>query len=154
MIWQPPGTSAGLEFEPAAYDAGLIVARTRPAELPGYREGNFVIQDPAQALLVQFVDPPPEATVYDACAAPGGKSIALGRRTARVVSGDVSPLRVRRLRDNVRRAGTGREYVIVADARQPPLRPLDIVLLDAPLLRVPAPLLATPMPGGEYRRRR
>ena len=123
---------AGLEFEPAAYDAGLIVDRSRPAELPGYREGNFVIQDPAQALLVQFVDPPPDATIYDACAAPGGKSIALGRRAARVVSGDISPLRVRRLRDNVRRAGTGREHVIVADGRQPPVRPLDIVLLDAP----------------------
>ncbi len=126
--------TAGLEFEPAPYDAGLVVTRSRPAELPGYREGNFVIQDPAQALLVQFVDPPPGATVYDACAAPGGKTIALGRRAARVVSGDINPLRVRRLRDNVRRAGTGREHVIVADARQPPVRPLDIVLLDAPCL--------------------
>ena len=123
---------AGLDFEPAPYDAGLVVAQTRPAELPGYREGNFLIQDPAQALLVRFVDPPPEATIYDACAAPGGKSIALGRRAARVVSGDISLLRVRRLRDNVRRAGTRREHVIVADARQPPVRPLDIVLLDAP----------------------
>jgi 16S rRNA (cytosine967-C5)-methyltransferase len=123
---------AGLEFETAAYDAGLIVNQTRPAELPGYRDGNFVIQDPAQALLVQFVNPPPEATVYDACAAPGGKSIVLGRRAGRVISGDVSRLRVRRLRDNLRRAGSGREHVIVADARQPPLRPLDIVLLDAP----------------------
>jgi 16S rRNA (cytosine967-C5)-methyltransferase len=123
---------AGLEFETAPYEAGLILNLTRPAELPGYRDGNFVIQDPAQALLVQFVDPPPEATVYDACAAPGGKSIALGRRAGRVISGDVSRLRVRRLKDNLRRAGSGREHVIVADARQPPLRPLDIVLLDAP----------------------
>jgi len=123
---------AGLEFEPAAYDAGLVVSRTRPAELPGYREGNFIIQDPAQALLVRFVDPPSDATIYDACAAPGGKSIAFGRQAARVVSADISPLRVRRLRDNLRRAGTGREHVIVADARQPPVRPLDIVVLDAP----------------------
>jgi len=123
---------AGLEFETAGYDAGLIVNRTRPAELPGYRDGSFVIQDPAQALLVQFVDPPPDATIYDACAAPGGKSIVLGRRAGRVISGDVSRLRVRRLRDNLRRAGSSREHVIVADARQPPLRPLDIVLLDAP----------------------
>jgi len=125
-------TSAGLEFEPAAYNAGLVVTPTRPAELPGYREGNFVIQDPAQALLVRFVAPPPDATIFDACAAPGGKSIGLGRQAARVVSGDISPLRVRRLRENLRRAGTGREHVIVADARQPPVRPLDIVLLDAP----------------------
>jgi 16S rRNA (cytosine967-C5)-methyltransferase len=126
--------TAGLEYERAPYDAGLVVTRSRPAELPGYREGNFVIQDPAQALLGQFVDPPPDVTVYDACAAPGGKSIALGRRAARVVSGDINRLRVRRLRDNVQRAGTGHEHVIVADARQPPVRPLNIVLIDAPCL--------------------
>jgi len=127
-------STAGLEFERAPYEAGLVVTRSRPAELPGYREGNFVIQDPAQALLVQFVDPPPSTTVYDACSAPGGKTFALGRRAARVVSGDINPLRVRRLRDNVRRAGAGREHVIVADARQPPVPPLDIVLIDAPCL--------------------
>jgi 16S rRNA (cytosine967-C5)-methyltransferase len=127
-------TGRSLEHERAPYDAGLVVTRSRPAELPGYREGNFVIQDPAQALLVQFVDPPPDVTVYDACAAPGGKSIALGRRAARVVSGDINRLRVRRLRDNVQRAGTGHEHVIVADARQPPVRPLNIVLIDAPCL--------------------
>jgi 16S rRNA (cytosine967-C5)-methyltransferase len=126
--------AAGMSFQRAPYDAGLIASQSRPAELPGYRDGNFTIQDPAQGLLVRYIDPPAGATCYDACAAPGGKTIALGRRAGLVISGDVQPLRARRLADNLRRAGSGREHVIVADARRPPVRPVDIVLLDAPCL--------------------
>jgi 16S rRNA (cytosine967-C5)-methyltransferase len=51
-----------------------------------------------------------------------------------VVAGDVSRSRVRRLVENLARAGSGREFPIVADARQPPLRQVDAVLLDAPCL--------------------
>jgi 16S rRNA (cytosine967-C5)-methyltransferase len=126
--------AAGLKFQPAPYQAGLIPELTRPAELPGYREGHFIIQDPAQALLSRYIDPPQSAQLYDACAAPGGKTISLGRKVGRVVAGEIDRLRARRLFDNVSRAGSGREHVIVADARRPPVRPLDIVLLDAPCL--------------------
>ena len=35
------------------------------------REGAFIVQDPAQALLAWYADLPPDATLYDACAAPG-----------------------------------------------------------------------------------
>jgi len=126
--------NAGLEFEPAAHDAGLIPRLSRPAELPGYREGHFIIQDPAQALLAGFIDPSPDAIIYDACAAPGGKTITLGRRCGRIVAGEINRLRARRLFENVARAGSGQEHVVVADARQPPVRPVDVVLLDAPCL--------------------
>ncbi len=125
--WQ----AAGIEVERAPYRAGLLPNRTRPAELPGYREGHFIIQDPAQALLARFVNPPPGSTVYDACAAPGGKTIALGR-SSRVVAGDISRSRAWRLAGNLARAGSGREHVVVADALHPPFRSVDIVLLDAP----------------------
>jgi 16S rRNA (cytosine967-C5)-methyltransferase len=74
------------------------------------------------------------AVIYDACAAPGGKTIALGRQAKVVVAGEVSPSRARRLAENVLRAGSGREQVIVADARQPPIREADVVLVDAPCL--------------------
>jgi 16S rRNA (cytosine967-C5)-methyltransferase len=125
---------AGIELEPAPYGAGLILRGVRPTELPGYAEGDFIIQDPAQALLTQFADPPADATLYDACAAPGGKAIALGRRVAGVVAGEIKPLRARRLAENLARAGTGREHVVVADAGHPPVRPAAVVLLDAPCL--------------------
>ncbi|HEX6104977.1 MAG TPA: transcription antitermination factor NusB [Gemmatimonadales bacterium] len=125
---------ADIAVEPAPYGAGLITDRRRPQELPGYREGAFVVQDPAQALLAWYADLPPGATVYDASAAPGGKTIALGRGAARVVAADVSRSRVRRLAENLRRAGSGHEHPVVADVRHAPVRPVEAVLLDAPCL--------------------
>jgi 16S rRNA (cytosine967-C5)-methyltransferase len=123
--------AAGIDTGRAPYGAGIVPDLTRPAELPGYREGHFIIQDPAQALLARFVDPPAGAVLYDACAAPGGKTVALGR-TSRVVAGEINRHRARRLSENLARAGSGREHVVVADARQPPIQTADVVLLDAP----------------------
>ncbi|MGH7509619.1 MAG: 16S rRNA (cytosine(967)-C(5))-methyltransferase RsmB [Gemmatimonadales bacterium] len=124
----------GIEVEPAPHGAGLMTSLSRPAELPGYSAGDFIVQDPAQALLVQFLEVPSGALVYDACAAPGGKAIALGRLAGVVVAGDVSHTRARRLAENLARAGSGREHTVVADGRYPPLRQADVVLLDAPCL--------------------
>lgn len=126
--------AAGLAVTPAPFGAGLILDGVRAAELPGYHEGSFMIQDPAQALLARFVNPPADAILYDACAAPGGKSIGLGRRVAGTVAGEIRRARGRRLAENLARAGSGREHVVIADARRPPVRPVDIVLLDAPCL--------------------
>jgi len=126
--------SAGIAVEPAAYGAGLVTDRRRPEELPGYAEGAFLVQDPAQALLAWYADLPSGATVYDAAASPGGKTLALGREARLVVAGDVSRHRVERLARNLRRAGSGREHPIVADARLPPFRSVGAVLLDAPCL--------------------
>ena len=125
---------AGRRADPAPYGAGVVTDGGRPSDLPGYSAGAFMVQDPAQALLAWFADLPPDAVVYDACAAPGGKSISLGRGTRGVVAADVSRKRVTRLAENLRRAGSGREYAVVADARCAPIRPTDAVLLDAPCL--------------------
>jgi 16S rRNA (cytosine967-C5)-methyltransferase len=127
-------TRAGRRADPAPYGAGIVTDRGRPSALPGYDDGAFVVQDPAQALLAWFADLPPDALVYDACAAPGGKTVALGRGVRGVLAADVSANRVARLAENLRRAGSGREFAVVADARAAPIRPTDAVLLDAPCL--------------------
>lgn len=124
----------GIEVTPAPFGAGLVTDRSRPQDLPGYAQGAFQVQDPAQALLAWYADLAPDATLYDACAAPGGKAITLGRDTARIIAGDASRARIRRLVGNLRRAGSGREFAIVADALAPPVRPVDAVLVDAPCL--------------------
>ena len=126
--------AAGIQVETAPYGAGLVTNLTRPSDLPGFGDGDFIVQDPAQALLVRFADLPAGAVIYDACAAPGGKTIALGRQAKTVVAGEVSPSRAGRLAENVSRAGSGRERVVVADARQPPIRQVQVVLVDAPCL--------------------
>jgi len=70
----------------------------------------------------------------DLCAAPGGKTVSIGRGIRGVVAADLSPRRAARLAENLRRAGSGREHAIIADARHPPIRDAAAVLLDAPCL--------------------
>lgn len=126
--------AAGIACEPAPFGAGLVVEASRPTDLPGYADGDFVVQDPAQALVVRFAAVPAGATVYDACAAPGGKTIALTRTAGRVVAGEAARARVGRLRENLARAAAGPAWPVAADAAHPPVRPVDAVLLDAPCL--------------------
>jgi 16S rRNA (cytosine967-C5)-methyltransferase len=126
--------ASGIDVEEAPRGAGLITKLSRPADLPGFSEGGFIVQDPAQALLTRFVQQPEGALIYDVCAAPGGKTIALGRNARGIIAGEVSPSRARRLRENIERAGSGREWVVVADGRNPPVPRADVVLVDAPCL--------------------
>jgi 16S rRNA (cytosine967-C5)-methyltransferase len=125
---------SGIAVEWAPYHAGMYVDARRPDQLSGFDRGAFLIQDPAQSMVIRFAGLPSGALTYDACAAPGGKTLALGREGVRVVAGDRSRLRVQRIRQNVNRAGSSREFPLVADALHPPLRQVDAVLLDAPCL--------------------
>lgn len=123
----------GYQTEPAPFGQGTLVAARRPDQLDGFERGAFLVQDPAQALVACYAGLT-SGTVYDACAAPGGKALAMAHGGARVIAGDRSRLRLQRIRQNVARAGSGREYPMVADALKPPLRPVEAVLLDAPCL--------------------
>ncbi len=132
--------SAGVETTRAPYDAGLEVQATRPssrvphpASLPGYSEGGFVVQDPAHALIARFAAIPPGDLVYDACAAPGGKAVALEAAGARVLAGDARHERMGRLTDTTRRAGVAIQC-LAANLEAAPLShgSIDAVLVDAP----------------------
>ena len=125
---------SGVASEPAPFDAGLSVDASRPTDLPRFAEGDFIVQDAAQALVVRYAAIPDGAVVFDACAAPGGKAIGLGHTARTVLAADVRRARVRRLRENLARAGSGREFAIVADATRPPCGPVDAALIDAPCL--------------------
>jgi 16S rRNA (cytosine967-C5)-methyltransferase len=92
-----------------------------------------VVQDPAASLVVRYADVPMGATVLDVCAAPGGKALGLAERAAHVAAADLSPRRLARVGENAARLGVAsRVGAVVADARRPPFRPADAVLLDAP----------------------
>ena len=62
---------AGIAVEPAPFGAGLVTDRSRPRSCRGTAKAPSSCRIPAQALLAWFADVAPEATVYDACAAPG-----------------------------------------------------------------------------------
>ena len=92
-----------------------------------------VVQDPAASLVVDYAAVPDGSRVIDLCSAPGGKAIALAERASYLVAADLSLRRLRRVRENVERLGAGdRVGMVVADARTPPFRRADAVLLDAP----------------------
>src|SRR5207247_2420648 len=88
---------------------------------------------PAHALVCRYAAFPPGAMVYDACAAPGGKSVALERGGARLLAGDGRLERVGRLVEPARRAGVAIQ-VAAADLLAAPFRSeaLAAVLVDAP----------------------
>lgn len=125
---------AGIRTFQAPYGAGLVVEESHPERLPGFADGAFFVQDPAQALVVRFAGVPRGGAVYDACAAPGGKAMALSRTAGAVVAADAARRRLPRLRENLRRAAGRGAWPVLADAFHPPVRQVDAVLLDAPCL--------------------
>ena len=72
-------------------------------DVPGYAEGEFIVQDPGTALAVELVDVKPGDVILDACAAPGGKTIQLAWRGAKVTACEVNPKRRRKLEENLKR---------------------------------------------------
>lgn len=122
----------------APFGVGLRVldARARaprPTTLPGFATGAFIVQDAAAALVCYFAAPRAGATVYDACAAPGGKAVTLARAGVRLIAGDSDRERLGRLVETLRRCGA-RVPVVAADLRHAPFEAaaLDMVFVDAP----------------------
>ncbi|MEX2155438.1 MAG: transcription antitermination factor NusB [Gemmatimonadales bacterium] len=129
----------GISTTDAPYGSGLQLTpapRSRlpaPRSLPGFEEGGWLVQDPAHALICRFAEIPTGGRVYDACAAPGGKAVALEAAGVRVVAGDARYERLGRLTDTTRRAGVAIRCM-AADLEAAPIRPasMDAVLVDAP----------------------
>jgi 16S rRNA (cytosine967-C5)-methyltransferase len=102
------------------------------SELGAYRQGLFHIQDPGSTLVTTYAAVPEGARIADVCAAPGGKTIELSRHASVVYASDLSPNRMRRVIDNVRRLELDNVVAYVADAKKPAIRDADVVLVDAP----------------------
>ncbi len=105
---------------------------TRIANVPGYAEGDFWVQNPAAALPAKLLGAGEGRHVLDLCAAPGGKTMQLASAGWRVTAIDSSARRMERLQENLARTRLEAE-TIVADLRQwEPPAPADAILLDAP----------------------
>jgi 16S rRNA (cytosine967-C5)-methyltransferase len=112
-----------------------------------FAEGKFSFQDPVAFWVVSLLDWHPGLSLLDACSAPGGKAaLALelaafrgeSAGDARLVCGDASFSRLRRLDDARTRLGHTGLLPVCLDVSHPPfaapaLRPgFDRILLDAP----------------------
>jgi 16S rRNA (cytosine967-C5)-methyltransferase len=90
------------------------------------------MQDPASTLVAQYACVPTGATVADICSAPGGKAVELSRNAENVFASDMSFSRLQRVIENADRLEIDTLHAYVADARYPAIRPVDLVLVDAP----------------------
>jgi 16S rRNA (cytosine967-C5)-methyltransferase len=87
----------------AAGAAGVIVAAPRPlAELPGFAEGAFAVQDLAAQYAAPLLDVHEGMRILDACAAPGGKTAhILECADVDMLALDVDPARLARVDENI-----------------------------------------------------
>ena len=144
QLQEPPIDLTLREGVDAAVWAGRLEANILPggslrlhgggaiANLPGYAEGAWWVQDSAAALAARLLGDVRGMAVADICAAPGGKAMQLAAMGAKLTAVDLSSQRVARLRQNVERARLPVQ-IVEADARiWRPAEPLDAVLLDAP----------------------
>ena len=100
-------------------------------ELPGFGEGQWWVQDLAASLPARLV-PANAASVLDACAAPGGKTMQLAAAGHSVTALDRSESRLARLSDNLERTGLRAETIVADALLWAPPATYDAVLLDAP----------------------
>ncbi|MFA7172871.1 MAG: transcription antitermination factor NusB [Kiritimatiellia bacterium] len=123
----------------------LVPRGTRVADLPGYAEGEFIVQDPATAAAIELLDLKPGLKVLDACAAPGGKTVQIAWRVgdplitgSKVLALDLHEERIATIRENLQR--TRLEWVEVEQANL--MKPINEIrekhtLFDRILLDVP-----------------
>jgi 16S rRNA (cytosine967-C5)-methyltransferase len=102
------------------------------AEMPGYGEGAWWVQDAAAALPARLLGNVAGSRVADLCAAPGGKTAQLAAAGALVTAVDISASRLKRLAANLARLGLEAEIVTADLMKYEPARLFDAVLLDAP----------------------
>lgn len=105
---------------------------TRVAELAGYAEGDFWVQDAAAAVPARLLHLRPGETAADLCAAPGGKTAQMAATGAQVWAIELRAQRLRRLTENLARLQLPTEILCADAATWQPPAPLDAVLLDAP----------------------
>jgi 16S rRNA (cytosine967-C5)-methyltransferase len=108
------------------------------ADMAGYHQGWFVVQDRTPMRAGVLLDPQPGERVLDLCAAPGGKCTHLAQLVGpegSVVSVDRDEGRLSRLSETVDRLGLGNVATVVADAREADLdldETFSRVMVDVP----------------------
>lgn len=124
----------------SAGEVGVVIDPPRPvAELPGFAEGWFAVQDLGAQLAAPLLRVEPGMRVLDACAAPGGKTTQLAEMAdVDVVALDSDKERLTRVHDNLKRLRLDKQSirVVAGDAGAPAswwdARPFARILADVP----------------------
>ncbi len=132
------------KLQKVGYDAAkgrlpetVKVIRSRGVtDIPGYEEGEFVVQDEGAVAVGHAIGLQPGQTVWDVCAAPGGKATHAGLLVGpggKVLATDIAESRISMVNETAHRLGLTNLETRALDATQE--RPevlFDVVLLDAP----------------------
>ncbi len=97
-------------LEPTAWPEWFVVKSGHWAEVgAALSAGRVYLADPGTRLAIDAVAPRPGERIVDACAAPGGKSLALADKMGEglIVAVDVPGARHERLAENLRRVPAG-----------------------------------------------
>lgn len=128
----------GLTGASILYDRYIQVpedAKLKPIlESESFAKGEFSMQNPSAYEVVKLLDLKPGQKVWDACAAPGGKSALMGEMDSSldILASDVSAFRVEKMRDVVDRLGLKNVRLECIDALSPQQSMFDRILLDVP----------------------
>lgn len=135
----PLRPGAGLPGTPTTLPGCVELERAAGvAETEAFRQGRFYIQDMAARLAAMAGSARPGTVVLDACAAPGGKSIAsamMMEDRGRILSCDIHRKKLRLIEENAERLGISIIETREMDARMPDedLKGVaDLVIADVP----------------------
>jgi 16S rRNA (cytosine967-C5)-methyltransferase len=133
IVLREPDADAGDLVGEALFDNVLrLGAASAVEELPGFKEGQWWVQDAAASLPARLLGDVHGKTVLDLCAAPGGKTLQLAARGGDVIAVERDGERIKRVRSNLERLGLSAQ-IVCSDVRDfAPEQPAPFVLLDAP----------------------
>ena len=105
------------------------------AKLQSFQQGYFYIQDPSTLLAVHELNPQPDETILDLCAAPGGKLTYLAqlmRNQGLLLAHDTSEERLRLIQENCARLGVTCAETLSDSKFKNQKSKFDKILVDAP----------------------
>ena len=88
----------------------LYVSGSNLTDTDEYKNGLFSIQDESSLAACQALEPKPGDIVIDTCAAPGGKTLAMGEmmeNRGRIIACDVYPHKLKLIEQQAERLGIG-----------------------------------------------
>ncbi|MBE9204419.1 16S rRNA (cytosine(967)-C(5))-methyltransferase RsmB [Synechocystis salina LEGE 06099] len=114
-------------------------------QLPGFAEGLWTVQDASAQWVAQILNPQPGETIFDVCAAPGGKTTHIAELMGdqgQIYAGDRHGWRLQKLAVTQQRLGLTSIKTWEGDLTQPGTKP-PMELVDRALLDVPCSGLGT-----------
>ncbi len=125
-----------LEPIPWTDDGFYFNEEDKPSKHPYYYAGLYYLQEPSAMLPAQVLPICKNDIVFDACAAPGGKSSKLANKlnkTGIIISNDISVSRAQVLLKTLESQGIENSYVMAEDINNLNFKnTFDKILIDAP----------------------